>query len=261
MSSSAVIRSQDNAVLKGAGAVVTGRDRERIALEGDRLVDDALAAGLEFEVVLVAEEREQRASELERHGLPVRRVAARLLERVSQLTTSPGILAVCARPERRVLEDLAPGTHALALVVAGVSDPGNLGALARSAEAAGCGFVALVSGGCSPWNGKALRGSMGSLLRLPVLSFGTAREAIDALALHRFRQVSAATRGGTPLARFDWGGRIALWIGAESGVLPGAAESFERVTIPMAGRVESLNVTVAASLLLFAAGRTGDAAS
>ena len=261
MSSSTVIRSQDNAVLKGAGAVLAGRDRERIALEGDLLVDEALAAGLEFEVVLVAEEREQRALELERRHLPVRRVAARLLERVSDLTTSPGILALCARPERRVLEDLVPASDTLALVVAGVSDPGNLGALARSAEAAGCAFLALVSGGCSPWNGKALRGSMGSLLRLPVLSFGTAREAIDALALHRFRQVSAATRGGTPLARFDWSGRIALWIGAETGVLPGAADSFQGVTIPMAGRVESLNVTVAASLLLFAAGRCDGVAS
>lgn len=255
MTSSTVIRSADNAVLKQVGAVVAGRVRDRIALEGDRLVDDALAARLDFEVVLVSEEREKRAAELEQQRLPVRRVAAHLLERVSELTTSPGILALCARPQRRVVEDVAPRADTLALVVAGVADPGNLGALARSAEAAGCNFLTLVSSGCSPWNGKALRGSMGSLLRLPVLCFGTAREAIDALALHRFRQVSAATRGGTPLARFDWSGRVALWIGAESGALPGAAESFERVTIPMAGRVESLNVTVAASLLLFAAGR------
>lgn len=258
MSSSTVIRSPDNAVLKQAGAVVAGRVRELIALEGDRLVDDAAAARLAFDVVLVSEEREKRAAELEHRRLPVRRVATHLLDRVSDLTTSPGILALCARPERRVIEDLAPRADTLALVVAGISDPGNLGALARSAEAAGCTFLALVSGGCSPWNGKALRGSMGSLLRLPVLCFGTAREAIDALALHRFRQVSAATRGGTPLARFDWRGRIALWVGGESGALPGAAESFEGVTIPMAGRVESLNATVAASLLLYAAGRAGD---
>jgi TrmH family RNA methyltransferase len=257
MSNGTVIRSPDNAVLKQAGAVVAGRTREWIALEGDRLVDDALAARLDFDVVLVSEEREQRAAELEARRLPVRRVAARLLERVSDLTASPGILALCARPERRVVEDLAPRADALALVVAGIADPGNLGALARSAEAAGCSFLALVAGGCSPWNGKALRGSMGSLLRLPVLSFGSAGEAVDALALHRFRNVCAATRDGQPLPRFDWSGRVALWIGGENGNLPGAAESFERVTIPMAGRVESLNVTVAASLLLFAAGRNG----
>jgi TrmH family RNA methyltransferase len=258
MSTSTVIRSPDNALLKQAGAVVAGRERDLIALEGDRLVDDALAAQLGFDLVLVSEEREKRAVELEQRRLPVRRVAAHLLDRVSDQTTSPGIQAQCARPQRRVLEDVVPRADTLALVVSGIADPGNLGALARSAEAAGCTFLALVAGGCSPWNGKALRGSMGSLLRLPVLCFGDAREAIDALALHRFRQVSAATRGGTPLASFDWSGRVALWIGAESGALPGAAESFERVTIPMAGRVESLNVAVAASLLLFAAGRASD---
>lgn len=259
MANGTVIRSPDNTVLKQAGAVVAGRVRELIALEGDRLVDDALAARMRFDVVLISEEREQRAAELEQRRLPVRRVASRLLDRVSGLETSPGILALCERPERRVVEDLAPRGDALALVVAGIADPGNLGALARSAEAAGCTFLALVAGGCSPWNGKALRGSMGSLLRLPVLCFGDAGEAVDALALHRFRNVCAATRGGTPLSSFDWGGRVALWVGGESGSLPPAADSFESVTIPMAGRVESLNVTVAASLLLFAAGRNAGA--
>lgn len=257
MSTTTVIRSRENPVLKHAGAVTAGRVPECIVLEGDRLVDDALSVGLQFEAVLVAEERELRARELEQADLPVRRVDAGLLAKFSSLKTSPGILAVCARPQRRVLEDLKPGPAALTLVVAGVADPGNLGALARSAEAAGCEFLALVAGGCSPWNAKALRGSMGSLLRLPVLCFATAPDAIAALGLHGFRQVSAATRGGKRLAGFDWGGRVALWIGAETGALPGEAERIERVTIPMSGRVESLNVTVAASLLLFAAGRAG----
>jgi tRNA G18 (ribose-2'-O)-methylase SpoU len=171
--------------------------------------------------------------------------------------TSPGILALCAPPPTRRLEELDLPADALVLVVAGTSDPGNLGALARSAEAAGCSLLALVAGGVSPWNPKALRGSMGSLLRLPVASFGSPREAVEALSLRGLRQVAAATRDGTPLGRFDWSGRLALWVGAESGALPPEIAALERVTIPMAGRVESLNVTVAASLLLFAAGRAG----
>jgi tRNA G18 (ribose-2'-O)-methylase SpoU len=69
------------------------------------------------------------------------------------------------------------------------------------------------------------------------------------------RQVAAVTRGGTELAEFDWSGPIALWIGAETGDAPDAALDFEGVTIPMAGGAESFNVTVAASLLLFSAGR------
>jgi TrmH family RNA methyltransferase len=250
-----VIRSRDNPALKRAGAVLAGKAAGSLLLEGDRLVAEGRAAGLEFETVLVSEEREPLARELEQAGLPVRRVEGKLLARVSGLVTSPGLLAVCATPRSLPLEQLELPADALALVVAGISDPGNLGALARSAEAAGASFLALVAGGVSPWNPKALRGSMGSLLRLSLARFGSPREAVEALGLQGFRQVAAATRDGTPPRRFDWSGRVALWVGAESGALPPDAAPFERVTIPMAGRVESLNVTVAASLLLFAAGR------
>jgi len=250
-----VIRSRDNPALKRAGAVQAGKARDAILLEGERLVAEARAAGLPFESVLVSEEREELARELEGAGLPVRRADARLLARVSDLVTSPGVLALCPTPPARPLAELALPSDALALLVAGLSEPGNLGALARSAEAAGASFLALVAGGVSPWNPKALRGSMGSLLRLPVVQFATARDASAELTRHRFRQVTAATRGGERPSRFDWLGRVALWIGGESGTLPTEAGAFERLTIPMAGGVESLNIAVAASLLLFAAGR------
>ena len=255
MQHAAVIRSRDNPALKRAGAVQAGRDADAILIEGERLVAEARAAGLAFETVLVAEERAELALELEAAGLPVRRVEERLLARVSDLVSSPGVLAVCATPRSAAIEELALPGDALALAVSGLSEPGNLGALARSAEAAGASFLALVAGGVSPWNPKALRGSMGSLLRLPVAHFASARAASQALASLGFRQVSAATRGGERPSRFDWSGRVALWIGAESGALPEETASFERLTIPMAGQVESLNAAVAASLLLFAAGR------
>ena|SRR5688572_6013589 len=255
MQQATVIRSRDNPTLKRAGAVQAGKAGDAILLEGERLVAEARAAGLAFEAVLISEERELLARELEAAGLPVRRAEAHLLARVSDLVTSPGVLALCATPPERTLETLALPGDALGLAVAGLNEPGNLGALARSAEAAGASFLTLVAGTVSPWNPKALRGSMGSLLRLPIVHFPNARAAREALERHGFRQVTAATRGGERPSRFDWSGRVALWIGAESGALPEEASSLERLTIPMAGRVESLNVAVAASLLLFAAGR------
>ena len=115
----------------------------------------------------------------------------------------------------------------------------------------------MLPGGCSPWNEKALRGSMGSLLRLPVLRPAAAPEAVARLGSLGFRQVRAATRDGTPLERFDWSGRIALWFSSETGGLPAEldAHAFEDVSIAMAGGVESLNVTAAAAILLHAAAR------
>ncbi len=255
MSSRSVIRSRANSELKRVGAVRAGREPGVLLLEGDRLVDEALAAGLALEALFLAESRLERAAQLEGSGVRVSLVADQLLGRVSALVTSPGILALCASPPPPSRSTLAPASDALVLVAAGIADPGNLGALARSAEAAGVGALCLAEGGASPWSAKALRGSMGSLLRVPVHCFETAQSALAALPEHR--HVRAATRGGASARGFDWSGPLALWVGGETAGLPPACASLEPVSIPMAAGVESLNVTAAVSVLLFAAGRVG----
>lgn len=251
----APIRSAQHPWVKRLGAILAGSERDAIVLEGDRLVDDARRSGVVFELALVSDEREQRARELESAGLPVQRISAELLARKSALRTSPGIAAICRTPRERTIAELDLPENALLLAVAGVADPGNLGALARCAEAAGACALLVVAGGASPWNDKALRGSMGSLLRLPVCNVATVEAAAAALRARQVRMAAAATRQGIDIARFDWSGRLALWVGPETGLDPRAMVAFERITIPMAGAAESLNVTVAAALLLFAAGR------
>ena len=242
-------------MLKRVGAVLAGKDRSAIVLEGDRLVEEATRCGLALEAVLVAEDRQERFAELTAGvEVPVRLVEPRLLEKISALETSPGILALATHPPERELNQLDPEGAPLVLVVAGVADPGNLGGLARSAEAAGAGAILVARGGARPFGDKALRGSMGSLLRLPVFEGYDAAELAAALGESSYRQVRAATRGGTSLDRFDWSPPIALWVSGETGETPELEGAFEEVTIPMRGEVESLNVTVAASLLLFAAG-------
>jgi len=226
-----------------------------MVLEGERLIVDALGAGLALEVLLVADDREELAAGWEADGLPVRRVLADLLKRTSSLKTSPGCLALVARPPSRDLASLALTPNALVLVLAGIGDPGNLGALARSAEAAGVEALVVLAGSASPWSTKALRGSMGSLLRVPVVEAEGAAELARALDARGLRQVTAGTRGGQAFSDFDWSGALALWMASEAGELPEATADFESVTIPMAGAVESLNVGVAGALLLFAAER------
>jgi TrmH family RNA methyltransferase len=256
------IRSRSNPLLKRCRLAAAGRAVDEILLEGDRLVDDARRAGLELRAVLVAEERVDRLAELRSAAKEVRAVAGELLARAGTLEHAPGCLALASMPRARGLADLWLSAEALVVVAAGIQDPGNLGALARTAEAAGAEALLVVRGGCRPWNPKALRGSMGSLLRLPVVEpeAGDGRETVlEPLARLGFRNVAARTRGGVPHYRFDWRGRLALWLCAESGTFPrplaGAAERFEGVSIPMASGVESLNVTAAAAVLLFGAAR------
>lgn len=242
--------------MKSAAA---GREEGVIVLEGERLVRDALGAKHALESIYVGERRAELADEWEREGVRVRVVNDEVLDSASAVKTSQGVVALAPLPAPRTLSNTHLGPEALVLVVAGVADPGNLGALARSAEAAGAEAIGVLAGGVSPWNPKVLRGAMGSLLRLPVLRWDDPPSASAELADHGFRQVRAATRGGCAPAQFDWTGRVALWMGAESGELPPTCDSFERITIPMRAAVESLNVTVAGSLLLFAAGRVDGA--
>jgi TrmH family RNA methyltransferase len=252
------IRSTSNPKWKRVGAVLAGKDREHMVLEGDRLVEDAVSAGVALDAVFVEESRESLAQEWLDRGLPVFTVERKLVEKASGLVTPPGAIAVAARPREPGLSELqalATAPRALVLVAAGVSDPGNLGALARSAEAAGATALVALEGCASPWNAKSLRGSMGSLLRVPVVEGESPAEVARVLAHAGARQLRAETRGGASFADLDWSGPIALWIASETGRHPEVAASFESVSVPMRGEAESLNVAVAASILLFAAGR------
>ena len=184
-----IIRSTSNPALKRVRSVAAGRESDLILLEGDRLVDEARRQRFEFELCLVSEERAERAQELEELGVDVKQIEGRLLGGVSRLVTSPGILALVRAPARPSFSEFSMEPDALVVVAAGISDPGNLGALARTAEAAGVTALIVIAGGTRVSNEKAVRGSMGSLLRLPVFTMKDADDARRALSERAFRQV------------------------------------------------------------------------
>jgi TrmH family RNA methyltransferase len=259
MTTPEVIRSRTNAKLKRVGAVRAGKEAGMLLLEGERLVADAVESGVTLELLLVSEEQRERGNPAidawMSGALEAALVESAVLAQASTLETPPGVIALARQPRGIEASELELEAHTLLLAVAGLSDPGNLGALARTAEAAGVRALYVSPGSASPWNAKALRGSMGSLLRLPVLAPLPLDELARELGARGVRQAAAATRGGTSWRDFNWKGPLALWVGGETGAEPACFEDFERVSIPMAATVESLNVTVAASLLLFAAGR------
>jgi TrmH family RNA methyltransferase len=138
-----------------------------------------------------------------------------------------------------------------------VQDPGNLGALVRAAEAGGATGVLVCGASASPFSWKAVRGSMGSVLRMPIASGGVARDVLHETKAAGLRSVAAVARNGDAPASIDWRGALVLWLGGEGpGLDPDfARECDARVTIPMAPPVESLNVAVAGGILIYAAGR------
>jgi TrmH family RNA methyltransferase len=180
----------------------------------------------------------------------------RVMERASALTTHQGVLAFLRNPEWTD-DDLLAGEQPLLAIAAGVQDPGNLGALVRTAEAAGASGLVSLRGSADPFRDKAVRGSAGSIFRLPCRG-GVLPEDIEPLLGKRGIPLVAADRArGTVYWETDLRGPIALVLGSEAAGIPKTLLDLcvKFVRIPMADTVESLNVAVAAGLLLFEARR------
>ncbi|HSD66386.1 MAG TPA: RNA methyltransferase, partial [Vicinamibacteria bacterium] len=174
---------------------------------------------------------------------------------VSEVETSQGLVALARRPTFDE-EQLFCGTPLL-LVADGVQNPGNLGGLLRSAEAAGATGAYLSAGCADPCSWKALRGSMGSAFRLPQVRGLTPEAILDRLRERGVAVLATAADGETRFDQADLRGPIALVVGAEGAGLASALleRAARRLRIPLAPPVESLNVGVAAALVLFEAAR------
>ncbi len=232
-------------------------------LEGPHLVAEALAAGLALDPVLATPEFlagaewPALAAPLARAGAVPLAVAADLLHGLADADSPRGILAVAQLP-RRGAAALPRSADGVYLYADGLQDPGNLGAVARVAEAAGAAGLALSPGSVHPNHPRALRGSAGSLLRLPVAVDVTPEALAEHLAAPgsrlTARWVALVPRGGEDLYRAPLaGGALVLLLGAEGPGLSAAlaARADLRLTIPMAAGVESLNAAVSAALVLF----------
>ena len=229
-------------------------------LDGAHLVADAIAAAVTFQLVAVTPKSSEQVEvrtlvdALARLGVEVITVSASVMNAVSPVKTPSGIVALAEHPVART-DRLYSGADALIVCAIDVQDPGNLGAIVRVAEAAGATGCVAAGGSANPFGWKALRGSMGSALRLPVASAMSADEALADARRHGLRVIAAVPRDGASLFDVDFTGKIQLLIGGEgpglAPVLTAAAD--EHVTIPMQPPVESLNAAVTAAVILYEA--------
>jgi TrmH family RNA methyltransferase len=157
----------------------------------------------------------------------------------------------------------ADSDRALIVVCVDVRDPGNAGTILRSAEAAGATGVVCCDGSVDVFNPKTVRSSAGALFRVPVVAGGDAAEVLAELGRWGLTRLAAVARGGVTYTDADLTGAVALVLGNEAHGLPGAIEESldGRLTIPMAGRAESLNAGMAGAVLCFEAARQRAAAA
>src|ERR1700730_10193444 len=216
------------------------------AIEGLRILEEAIRSGLRFRAVFFTETGAARAGRLlpqlgaqvETLLLPDKLFASAVPSEATQ-----GVAAL-ARGKQFSLEDvLARYQTGPLLVIAGVQDPGNLGTILRSAEAFGAGGVVLGEGTVSPFNPKVVRASAGSVFRLP-LARTTLSEALDRMKALGLRFVATASHKGTPLDQAKLSGPLAIFIGSEgAGVSRDLIKAMDEViAIPQEPQVDSLHV-------------------
>jgi TrmH family RNA methyltransferase len=232
------------------------RARERaFVVEGPTLVGDALDAGAELECLFVAPGTTSPVVDrAAAHGVPVFDLAPGVLERVAGTVTPQPVLAV-ARAVDIDIEELAG--QSLVVVCVDIRDPGNLGTVLRSAEAAGVGGIICCDGSVDVYNPKCVRASAGSLFHTRIVARGEPVKVLGTLGGWGLRRLGTRPDAGAPYYRVDLTAPTALVLGNEAhGLSTSVAASVDGwVTIPMAGRSESLNVGMAAAVLCFEAAR------
>lgn len=232
-----------------------------ILLDGAHLIREALASGAPVRTVLATPEflsdapaaDRQIVIEAARIGADVYEGTPAVLDAASPVRMSSGIVALAEWRSAPVAAVFTPAP-ALAVALFDVQDPGNVGAVIRSADAFGATGVLALDRTAHPGGWKALRGAMGSTFHLPVCREGHAH-ALSAARAAGACVLAATARGGRSLEDIDFGRAVVLLLGNEGGGLTGdlLAAADGRVSIPMRAGVESLNVAVTAAVLLYEA--------
>jgi TrmH family RNA methyltransferase len=230
-------------------------------LDGEHLLREAIASRIQIEIAAVADGGRGSsfaplADELTKHGAPVVSVTNAVLEAMSPVRAPSGVVAIARLPTvpiDRILERQPQ----LIFMLRDVQDPGNVGAVVRAGEACGITGIVAGEGSADPYGWKAVRGSMGSIFRVPVASRVSLLDVARMVKARGVRLLAAVPRDGEALHETDLREPSAVLLGGEGRGLPQALleQADARLSIPMRPPVESLNVSIAAALIAYEASR------
>ena len=258
-----VITSPSNERLKHARRVRDGREPDLMFVEGERLVEECLQSGLKLRACFHEADPTPRAQELidkmASRGCPLYPAIRIALETVGDTVNTQGLIVIAERPEFNLIRALQArdGVAPLLVCLDSAQDPGNFGAVVRTAEAAGASGVVATKGSVDAFAPKTLRSSMGSAFRLPVVAGVEGGDLALASSAAKLRIVATAASGETIYTDYDWRKPTLVVFGNEArGVGRELLERCdERLRIPLRAPVESLNIAAAAAVILFEAAR------
>lgn len=187
--------------------------------------------------------------------IPYEVVADSVFDAMAETVTPQGVLAIVKMPDYS-LEEMTENAGTL-ILLENLRDPGNLGTIIRTAEAAGVSGVILSKESVDIYNPKVIRSTMGAVYRVPFLYVENFMELLQKLRQQDVRLLAAHLKGQKTFDKADYSGKVGILIGNEANGLSEEASELanEKVLIPMAGSVESLNAAIAAALLMYEAFR------
>lgn len=245
------ITSAKNPRIKSAAELRERKERDTSGLfliDGDREIRRAIDAGIEVLEVFECEVSLELPSEL---GIRRYTVSPSAFSKLGYGERRHGVVAV-ARQFSLTLEKLNSRNVRLVCVYAGVEKPGNVGALLRTADAAGIDGVILADAATDVFNPNVVRASAGALFSTPLAS-ATTSETLAWLTEHQFKIFTARVDGAADYRKVDWSGRCAVILGSEAEGLDASWSGPEitPICLPMRGKVDSLNVSVTSGILLY----------
>ncbi len=264
------ITSTANPRIKAAAALRERRERDKrkqFLIDGARELSRALAAGIGIDEAYVctplcrSEESLAALAALDSAGATTIEVAERVFGRLAFGDRADGVVAVARTPDWS-LATLTLPDHPLVAIVEGVEKPGNLGAILRTADAAGISAVIVADGGTDLFNPNTIRASLGTLFALPVCA-AAARDVVAMLRDRSLRPLAARLDAALEYTQADFTGGAAIVLGSESHGLSDAwhAAGATAIRVPMLGIADSLNVSATAAVLFYEALRQRNAAA
>lgn len=252
------ITSRENRVIKDyrrlCGDAKYRRERGLFVTEGARLCGDAVRSRIVIETALITDRaRRQYADivrEVETAAAVVYEIPDSLSDYLGDTDTPQGVFCICRIP----LSEHTPDVNDRYAALERIQDPGNLGTMIRTAEAFGLGGILLSDGCCDPYSPKVLRSSMGGVFRLPLLTVGSLAEYLPQLHAEGFRLFACVVDSNAVAVQHTSfpDGSVCVIGNEGNGLLPETvAACSERITIPMAGRAESLNASMAAGIVFW----------
>ena len=257
------ITSRDNASLKKARKVRDGHVRDKIFIEGARLVAEAIQSRVDIEQAFVSVDEGPQFTELmaDAGAGVIYELSGSIFQSIADTVTSQGVAIITARPTDanvHLAARVSSATLPLVVLLHRISNPTNLGAVIRTAEAAGAAGVIVTEESADAFSPKALRSSMGSAFRLPIWQGVTFDEALSWARANKLRTTAADIDADVSHYDVDWYKPRMLVFGSEAhGLSEDERQRVEEIIrIPMEREVESLNLAVAAGVILFEARRS-----